>query len=78
MKKYQQNLVKEKYQFVALAKHNMGVEEEFHGNIDKAMQWYEESYTILEENYKGDPLVNKFKSSFNKLKAKSLTNRFER
>ena len=31
------NLIKEKYQFVALSKHNMGVEEEFHGNTDKAL-----------------------------------------
>ena len=43
------NFIREKYQYIALAKHNMGVEEEFTGNFDRALQWYEESYMVLEE-----------------------------
>ena len=47
----------------------MGVEEEFSNNFEKALNWYEESYIVLQETYCDDPLIVKFKAAHNKLKA---------
>lgn len=46
---------------LAIAYHNMGIEEEFLGNLDKALNWYEKSVSVLIDNQiPNDALLKKF------------------
>ena len=50
---------------LAIAYHNMGVEEEFRGNLEAALSWYEKSVRVLEENdISHDNLIKKFAQAY--------------
>lgn len=47
---------------LAIAYHNMGVEEEFMENLDKALNWHEKSINMLVDNQiMNDSLLKKFR-----------------
>ena len=50
---------------LAIAYHNMGVEEEFLKNLQDAVHWYEKSFAVMDENsIEDENLYKRFKKCY--------------
>lgn len=64
-----QNEYSKKVTTLAIAYHNLGVEEDFCGNVEGAKEAYYKAYEMIERaNGPNDPLVKKFKAAYTDVK----------